>query len=200
VEKFINEQLVDAINAELNSGALKQESGLAERIAELAERIRENIAEEAIDSFLSLYDAHRETKLGRQYLVLQNTANGARPSHDREASIYNHLVQFFSRSYDNGDFMSLRRYSKREKYAIPYNGEEVHLHWANADQYYVKTGETFTNYKWRDPSGGTRVRFTVVQAALRTAKLVREVLGEGLSRLMQRGNCPKRMQELGRDG
>ncbi len=164
VEKFINEQLVDVINAELNSGALKQEAGLAERIAELAERIRENIAEDAIDAAGVLDDAHRETKLGRQYLALQDQAKGARPAADREATIYNHLVQFFSRYYDNGDFMSLRRYSKREKYAIPYNGEEVHLHWANADQYYVKTGETFTDYKWRDLSGGIRVRFTVAQA------------------------------------
>src|SRR5205807_3521651 len=45
-------------------------------------------------------------------------------------------------------FMSLRRYSKREKYAIPYNGEEVHLHWANADQYYIKSGESFTDYTY----------------------------------------------------
>lgn len=60
--------------------------------------------------------------------------------------------------------MSLRRYSKREKYVIPYNGEEVYLHWANADQYYIKTGETFTDYRWKDPSGSVRVRFTVTRA------------------------------------
>ncbi|MFZ4778061.1 MAG: site-specific DNA-methyltransferase [Terrimicrobiaceae bacterium] len=45
--------------------------------------------------------------------------------------------------------MSLRRYSKRDKYAIPYNGEEVHLHWANSDQYYIKTSENFTDYSYR---------------------------------------------------
>jgi len=32
-----------------------------------------------------------------------------------------HLYAFFSRYYDNGDFLSKRRYSRREKYAIPYN-------------------------------------------------------------------------------
>ena len=164
VEKFINEQLIDAISAELNSGALRQEAGIAAQIADLAAQIRENIADDAIDAAGNLAASHHGTKLGRQYLALQQQAKGARPANDREASIYNHLVQFFSRYYDNGDFLSLRRYSKREKYAIPYNGEEVHLHWANADQYYIKTGEQFTEYRWRDPAGGVRVRFTVTQA------------------------------------
>ena len=51
-----------------------------------------------------------------------------------EADIYNHLTNFFSRYYDEGDFISQRRY-KDGAYAIPYEGEEVKLHWANADQY-----------------------------------------------------------------
>ena len=79
-----------------------------------------------------------------------------------QATIFNHLYGFFSRYYDDGDFISKRRYSRRERYAIPYNGEEVHLHWANKDQYYVKTGEHFRAYafKARDIS----VRFEVVDA------------------------------------
>lgn len=60
--------------------------------------------------------------------------------------------------------MSQRRISKKEKYAIPYNGEEVYLHRANADQYYIKTGESFTDYRWKDLSGQVRVRFTVTSA------------------------------------
>ena len=30
---------------------------------------------------------------------------------------------------------------EREAYAIPYEGEEVTLHWASRDQYYIKTSE-----------------------------------------------------------
>ena len=63
----------------------------------------------------------------------------------------------FSRYYDRGDFLSLRHYSRRQKYAVPYNGEEVYLHWANKDQYYIKTGECFTNYRWQDGSASQRV-------------------------------------------
>lgn len=65
-----------------------------------------------------------------------------------ENEVYSHLTTFFSRYYDEGDFISKRRY-KDNTYAIPYNGEEVKLYWANADQYYIKTSEYFKNYAFR---------------------------------------------------
>src|SRR5690606_27264258 len=55
-----------------------------------------------------------------------------------EADVYDHLYSFFRRYYSEGDFLSKRVY-KPGVYAIPYEGEEVKLHWANADQYYIKT-------------------------------------------------------------
>lgn len=54
-------------------------------------------------------------------------------------------MTFFSRYYDEGDFISQRRY-KDGVYAVPYSGEEVKLYWANHDQYYIKTGENFKDY------------------------------------------------------
>jgi adenine-specific DNA-methyltransferase len=65
-----------------------------------------------------------------------------------EQDVFNHLYQFFRRYYEEGDFISLRRY-KEGVYAIPYEGEEVKLHWANADQYYIKTAEHFRDYRFR---------------------------------------------------
>lgn len=62
--------------------------------------------------------------------------------------VYFHLTTFFSRYYDSGDFISQRRY-KNDVYAIPYQGEEVKLHWANHDQYYIKTAEHFKTYRFR---------------------------------------------------
>ena len=61
--------------------------------------------------------------------------------------MYSHLSIFFGRYYDGGDFVSQRRY-KKDVYAIPYEGEEVKLYWANADQYYIKTAEYFRNYRF----------------------------------------------------
>jgi adenine-specific DNA-methyltransferase len=80
-----------------------------------------------------------------------------------ENEVFSYLTNFFRRYYTDGDFLSLRRY-KEGVYAIPYEGEEVKLHWANADQYYVKSTETFRDYTFVIP-GGKRVRARLVAAA-----------------------------------
>lgn len=81
-----------------------------------------------------------------------------------ENEVYSHLTTFFSRYYDGGDFISQRRY-KKDVYAIPYEGEEVKLHWANADQYYIKTGEYFRSYRFTLTSGKA-VEFTLKEATV----------------------------------
>ena len=87
---------------------------------------------------------------------------------DSEADVYNHLANFFARYYAEGDFISQRRYSSggRSAYLIPYDGEEVKLHWANADQYYVKTTENYSSYVFTVGTGETerRVRFEIAAA------------------------------------
>ena len=85
---------------------------------------------------------------------------------DLQNTVFSRLTQFFSRYYEGGDFVSQRRYksSGNSAYAIPYNGEEVKLYWANYDQYYIKTSEYFKNYtfKLRD---GRRICFVLVDAS-----------------------------------
>lgn len=79
-----------------------------------------------------------------------------------ETAVYNHLLTFFSRYYEEGDFISQRRY-KGDTYAVPYSGEEVMLHWANKDQYYTKSGENFSNYRFK-VSDGMEVFFRLTAA------------------------------------
>ncbi|MXY24901.1 MAG: site-specific DNA-methyltransferase [Acidobacteria bacterium] len=100
-------------------------------------------------------------KLNRRLDEMQKDA-------DAEADVYNHLASFFGRYYAEGDFISQRRYSSggRSAYLIPYDGEEVKLHWANADQYYVKTTENYASYVFTVGSGSAarRVRFEIAAA------------------------------------
>ncbi len=88
-------------------------------------------------------------------------AAGGGAAGEIEADVYNHLLNFFSRYYEEGDFISKRRY-KGDTYAIPYSGEEVTLHWANKDQYYIKSGEWHRDYRFR--IGDHSVRFKLVEA------------------------------------
>lgn len=86
-----------------------------------------------------------------------------------EGEVYDALITFFNRYYDEGDFLSRRVY-KDGTFAIPYQGEEVVLHWANKDQYYIKSSETLRDYSFRlNPDAGPgedpmRVHFKLVDA------------------------------------
>jgi adenine-specific DNA-methyltransferase len=85
-----------------------------------------------------------------------------------ESEVYDRLFTFFRRYYSEGDFLAKRVY-KPGVYAIPYEGEEVTLHWANKDQYYIKTSEYLRDYAFRlrpdDEANPMRVHFQLVAAA-----------------------------------
>ncbi len=84
-----------------------------------------------------------------------------------ESEVYDYLFSFFRRYYDQGDFLAKRVY-KPGVYAIPYEGEEVTLHWANKDQYYIKTSEYLRDYAFRlrpdDDKKPMRVHFRLADA------------------------------------
>jgi len=84
-----------------------------------------------------------------------------------ESEVYDHLFSFFRRYYSDGDFLAKRVY-KPGVYAIPYEGEEVTLHWANKDHYYIKTSEYLRDYAFRlrpqDSKKPMRVHFRLTDA------------------------------------
>jgi adenine-specific DNA-methyltransferase len=98
-----------------------------------------------------------------------------------ESEVYDHLYGFFRRYYSEGDFISKRVY-KEGVYAIPYEGEEVKLHWANADQYYIKTSEYLRDYAFRlNPANETdpkRVHFRLADVVEGEHGNVKEVEGK----------------------
>lgn len=94
---------------------------------------------------------------------LRAKLTGATDIEAEENQVFGYLAAFFRRYYDGGDFISLRRY-KKDTYAIPYEGEEVKLHWANHDQYYIKTSEYLKNYAFKINDGAQTVRFVLKEA------------------------------------
>ena len=163
IEKFITEDLIGSISEELNSGFFRQQSQAADTLEDARSDVIAQLGADAINASGELSPAFESTPVGQKYLAAQSDANGGRSSAAVEASIYNHLCTFFSRYYQEGDFVSKRRYSRNQRYAIPYNGEEVYLYWANSDQYYVKTAEHFHNYDWT-ASNGVSVHFRLIAA------------------------------------
>lgn len=112
--------------------------------------------------------------------------DAAKDSGANEGEIYEHLYRFFERYYDNGDFMS-RRYFARETggkaapYAVPYDGREVYLHWANRDQYYIKTSEYLTNFTFdiaRHFTAEQRVTYNMPDSLKLHCRIVEAAEGE----------------------
>jgi adenine-specific DNA-methyltransferase len=87
-------------------------------------------------------------------------ANGDESTSTLADGVCSDLERFFSRYYDEGDFLPLRRY-RADTYAVPYEGEEVLLHWANRDQYYVKSSASLSGLAL-NLHDGRRLRLEVV--------------------------------------
>lgn len=152
IDKFISQDLPKLIEDGLAVVATQNRGELEAAFVRARQRVIDSLGEDALEGDkVQLYFA--ETPAGKTYLAEKEKLDRAFVPGDVEAQIYNDLYTFFARYYQDGDFISQRRYGASDKYAVPYNGEEVLLHWANFDQYYVKTGVHFQNYAFVVPGG-----------------------------------------------
>ncbi|CAN5907442.1 site-specific DNA-methyltransferase [soil metagenome] len=144
INDYLENRLPEKIKAALDNGNASHKQQTARELQDKEAQYRlDGINPDSVPKVVEL----------RQKLAAYTSGNA-----EHENAVFSHLLTFFSRYYDNGDFISQRRY-KGDTYAIPYAGEEVMLHWANKDQYYTKSGENFSNYSFKldDAQGGQRL-------------------------------------------
>ncbi|NSW89904.1 MAG: site-specific DNA-methyltransferase [Firmicutes bacterium] len=152
INNFIETTLVSEVNAILSKYATDN-SQVRKRIEEI-EKQCESVGVKVEDS-----------KLREEYAEYKALLASGTGVAELESDVYSALYNFFSRYYDEGDFISKRRY-KEGVYAIPYEGEEVKLYWANHDQYYIKTSENFRDYSFKVDVQGEKytIHFKLVDA------------------------------------
>lgn len=148
VEKFLSEGLPQRVQDALAPFASNTED-IEKRIAEI-DKICSDVGVDVATS-----------KMAEEYATLKSQLAGGVDMSALETDVYSALYSFFNRYYDEGDFISKRRY-KEGVYAIPYEGEEVKLYWANQDQYYIKSAENFKDYTFKD--GDRTIHFRLVDA------------------------------------
>ena len=148
IEAFIGKELPKEINVVFDANA--QVENDREKLEVLKKKVVDALGDDVLDADGNLINEnYKDTRVVKDYLKMKEQAGSPQTRVQRADVVFNHLYTFFSRYYDNGDFIPRRRYSQTERYAVPYNGEEVYLHWANRDQYYVKSGEHFTDYRFK---------------------------------------------------
>ncbi len=136
ITKFFREQLPKLIEHELKPFASAGNNEVKSRMADIEAQFggKEMIAQ-----------LPATMPIVAEYNQLQKQLVSGFDMAALESDVYSALFSFFNRYYDEGDFISKRRY-KEGVYALPYEGEEVKLYWANQDQYYIKTSENFRDY------------------------------------------------------
>lgn len=140
-------QVDNILAANIGSDQLQKEKELTDKIAVLS---NQGLTPDIIDTLPPIIQLREELKQFRSIAELKS-------------DVFSALVTFFSRYYNGGDFISQRRYKSEDTYAIPYNGEEVKLYWANEDQYYIKSSEHFKHYSF-NIGGGKTVNFVLSDA------------------------------------
>lgn len=155
----IMNQKRDQIESYLNNDLRRQ---VTEAIRENASNDAEAVKKELTQLVATLTAAGMNPDDAPKVKELKERIARCGNSEELENEVYSHLTIFFGRYYDGGDFISQRRY-KKDVYAIPYEGEEVKLYWANADQYYIKTAEYFRNYRFA-VNGDKFCEFTLREA------------------------------------
>lgn len=85
------------------------------------------------------------------------------------AEVLNRLYQFFSRHYQDGDFIVERRYGKGGARYVRSTGEDTEFHWATEDMYYIKSGDIFTDFPVR-LANSQRILFTVEPESLQATR------------------------------
>ncbi|MGE0244014.1 MAG: DNA methyltransferase [Pyrinomonadaceae bacterium] len=174
ISKFLDDDLLPQVKAAFGQYKSADKAEIEKQLAEL----RKSVADAGLDPDDSPKVKELSAKLANESVDLSRL----------EGEVYDHLFGFFRRYYSEGDFLSKRVY-KEGVYAIPYEGDEVKLHWANADQYYIKTSEYLRDYAFRlkpdaneeageDPM---RVHFRLIDAAEGEHGNVKE--GEGKNRV-----------------
>ncbi|MGK4341254.1 hypothetical protein ACSMFT_08320 [Ectopseudomonas oleovorans] len=148
IKAFIDTELGSEIDAHF---AEQSQSNAHDSLEAARVKVAETLGEDAFLPTGELKPEYRGTKVGKEFELAQQQARDGGGVLADDAQVYEHLYRFFSRYYDKGDFMSKRYFvaendSRAAPYAVPYDGREVMLHWANKDQYYIKSSEALSNF------------------------------------------------------
>ena len=161
IEKFIEQDLIAEAERQFQEYNQAGQADLKNEVDKLRAEIVRDFGEGTLDSEGNVKKNEDAPKV-KLYLGKKKQLEEAKVTQSQISDVFNHIYEFFSRYYDKGDFIPKRRYGGKNKYYIPYNGEEVALYWATKDMYYVKTGEFFKKYSFR--TGRYLVTFVLTEA------------------------------------
>lgn len=163
IKNFIEKELQNKVEYAFAKYRNETLININERFEEVKQKVIQELGQQAFTPAGELKEEFKNTPLGKTFISVLEQKEEAQNIDEVKNFVFNDLYNFFSRYYEQGDFIPQYRYSiKGHKYTIPYNGEEVKLYWANNGQYYIKTGLLFRDYTFN--IAGYKVTFRVTEA------------------------------------
>ncbi|MFH7835765.1 MAG: site-specific DNA-methyltransferase [Candidatus Aenigmatarchaeota archaeon] len=163
IKEFIEKDLKDKVESAFAKHKDERLANINEEFESVKEKVIQSLGQNAFTPTEDLKEEFRNTPIGKEFISTKAQKDEIEAIDEIKNQVFNDLYNFFSRYYEEGDFVPQYRYSiKGHKYAMPYNGEEVKLYWANQDQYYIKTGLLFKDYTFK--AGDYKVIFRIVSA------------------------------------
>lgn len=185
VRAFLGEIVTDHEDARLEGGRLSALLDTAftasDRETEAGDRHRLQAIANQLGLKPGMTAPQREALLGQaeampavktlvdEYHALREALASHQTADEDRAEVLNRLYQFFSRHYQDGDFIVARRYGRGGARYVRSTGEDTEFHWATEDMYYIKSGDIFTDFPLR-LSNGQRLCFTLEPDSLQATR------------------------------
>jgi len=124
LKKFIQEDLKNKIESAFAKHKGERLTKINQRFEEAKQELLDTakkLGKEPLTHAGDLKDEFKDSDLGRKYQALKAQRDEAETIDEIKLQVFNDLYNFFSRFYEEGDFVPQYRYSiKGHKYAIPY--------------------------------------------------------------------------------
>ncbi len=168
IKKFLygsDDENIKSIDQIINQAFRELESINLSRLEIKLKEIEKEVIETFGEKNLNNVELLSQTPKGKEYLALKEQYKRQKEkselSEEIKINIYNHLYNFFSKYYKDGDFIPLRRWGN-DRHIVFYNGQEVFFYWSTKDMYYIKSGEIFKEYSFK-VDNKVKVIFKVIE-------------------------------------
>lgn len=107
IEKFLTEELPEAVDAEFGKAEAEERQRLEEELEELIDEARETAGEKNVKADGTIAESARSVRvvdgLAKQIEAKKHELEGVQVSEAARAQVFNHLYNFFSRYYEDGE-------------------------------------------------------------------------------------------------
>jgi adenine-specific DNA-methyltransferase len=126
IEKFIDEDLIEYAEKEFKQYAKAGTADLERELEQLRAEINSDFGAGTINAEGRVTRNHDAPKI-KNYLEKQKDLKVATLTEEQVNDVFNHVNEFFSRYYEDGDFIPRPMSRAKDQYYVPYNGKEVVL-------------------------------------------------------------------------